>query len=102
MYRSGDAVRYGGITKRGNGYLRALLVPGVWAAARSKNGGALKERYEYMAKVKEISKKKAIAAIALRLGELRYTLLKNGSVYEASRFKTPGKTGEAPAQAALS
>ncbi|MDR1230513.1 MAG: transposase [Spirochaetaceae bacterium] len=43
VYMSGSLIRYGGIMKRGNGYLRALLVQGAWALVRSKNGGALKE-----------------------------------------------------------
>ncbi|MDR2499978.1 MAG: transposase [Treponema sp.] len=38
VYMSGDTVRYGRITKRGNGYVRALLVQAAWAAVRSKNG----------------------------------------------------------------
>jgi transposase len=38
-------------------YLRALLVQAAWALIRSKNGGALKERYEYMTKVKGLGKK---------------------------------------------
>jgi transposase len=42
---SGSLVRYGGITKRGNGYLRALLEQGAWALTRLKEGGALRERY---------------------------------------------------------
>jgi hypothetical protein len=37
----------------------------------------VKERYEYMTKTKGISKKKAIAAAARRLGVLLYTLMKN-------------------------
>jgi transposase len=64
VYISGSLIRYGGITKRGNGYLRALLVQGAWALARSKGGGALKERYEYMTKEKRTGKNKAIVAVA--------------------------------------
>jgi hypothetical protein len=75
-----------GITKGGNGYLRTLLVQGARALVRSK-GGALKERFEYMVKEKGMGKKKAIAAAARRLGVLLFTLLKNGRVYEARRFK---------------
>jgi transposase len=82
VYISGDTERYGRITKRGNGYLRALLVQGAWAVTWSKRGGALRERYEYMTAVKGISRKKAIAAAARRLGELLYTLLKQGTEYE--------------------
>jgi transposase len=46
VYMSGSLVKYGGITKGGNGYLRALLVQGAWAVTWSKEGGALRERYE--------------------------------------------------------
>ena len=93
VYMSGDTVRYGRITKRGNGYLRALLVQGSWALVRSKDGGALKERYKYMTEEKGISKKKAIVAIARRLSELLYTLMRNGTYYEVRKFR-PGKEGE--------
>jgi transposase len=89
VYMSGSIVRYGRITKRGNGYLRALLVQGAWAITWSKDGGALRERYEYMTEVKGMSKKKAIVAIALRLGELMYTLMKKGEDYEVRHFKRP-------------
>jgi len=93
VYMSGDTVRYGRITKRGNGFLRALLVQGSWSLIRSKDGGSLKERYKYMTEEKGISKKKAIVAIARRLSELLYTLMKNGTSYEVRKFK-PGKEGE--------
>jgi transposase len=83
---SGTLVRYGGITKGGNGYLRALLVQAAWALIRSKSGGALKERYEYMTKEKGLGKKKAIVAIARRLGELLWTLLRQGTDYEVRHF----------------
>jgi transposase len=87
VYMSGDLIRYGGITKRGNGYLRALLVQGAWAITWSKDGGALRERYEYMTVQKGIGKKKAIVAVARRLGVLLYTLMKNGTEYEVRHFK---------------
>jgi transposase len=86
---SGTLVRYGGITKQGNGYLRALLVQAAWALIRSKKGGALKERYEYMTREKGLGKKKAIVAIvaiARRLGELLWTLLRQGTEYEVRHF----------------
>ena len=97
-----DTVRYGRITKRGNGYVRALLVQAAWAVTWSNDGGALRERYEYMTKTKGISRKKAIVAIARRLAELLYTLLKNGTEYERRHFKAPGETGAEIAQLALS
>jgi transposase len=90
---SGTIVKYGGITKGGNGYMRALLVQSAWALIRSKNGGALKERYEYMTKMKGLGKKKAIVAIARRLGELLWVLLRLGTGYEIRRFAVGRKNG---------
>jgi transposase len=87
VYMSGDTVRYGRITKRGNGYVRALLVQAAWAITWSKAGGALRERFEYMTKTKGMSRKKAIVAIARRLAELLYTMLTNRTDYEVRHFK---------------
>ena len=55
------------------------MVLAAWALVRSKEGGKLKERYEYMTIEKSISKKKAIVAVARRLAELMYTMLKTGT-----------------------
>jgi len=103
VYMSGDTVRYGRITKRGNGYLRALLVQASWALVRSKSGGALKERYKYMTEEKGKSKKKAIVAVARRLSELLYTLMRHGTGYEVRQFRPEKKVEvEQLAQLALS
>jgi transposase len=105
VYMSGSLIRYGGITKRGNGYLRALLVQGAWVITWSKNGGALRERFEYMTVEKGLGKKKAIVAIARRLGVLLYTLMKNGTEYEVRHFKGGNRhkgAGEALAAEAIS
>ena len=105
VYISGETVRYGRITKRGNGYLRALLVQAAWALTRTKAGGTLKARYEYMTKEKSVSKKKAIVAIARRLAELLYTMMKEGTRYEARPFQPESKkaeTGVTLAQLAMS
>jgi transposase len=88
---SGSIVKYGRITKRGNGYLRALLVQAAWAVTWSKNGGALRERYEYMTVTKGIGKKKAIVAIARRLAVVMYTLVKNETDYEVRPFGIKGQ-----------
>ena len=102
VYMSGDTVKYGRITKRGNGYVRALLVQAAWALVWSKKVENLKERYEYMTKEKSKSKKTAIVAVARRLAEEMYTLMKNGTKHERKPFK-PGKNStEKLAEAALS
>jgi len=87
VYMSGDTVRYGNITKRGNGYLRALLVQASWSLTRAKKGGKLKERFLYMTIEKSIGKKKSIVAIARRLAELMYVLMRDGTRFEARSFK---------------
>jgi transposase len=94
VYISGDTVRYGRITKRGNGYVRALLVQASWSLVISKNGGKLKDRYEYMTKEKSKSKKKAIVAIARRLAELMYTMMRDGTWYAARPFILKQKVDE--------
>jgi transposase len=81
-------VRYGSITKRGNSYLRGLLVQAAWSIVRSKKGGALRERYEY-SKGNNVCKRKTIVGIARRLAALMYTILKNDSKYEERKFR-PG------------
>jgi transposase len=83
---SGTIVKYGGITKQGNRYLRALLVQAAWILVRSKGGGALKARYEYMTEAKGKGKKKSIIAVARRLAGLLWTLLRDGTEYETRKF----------------
>jgi transposase len=103
VYSSGSMVRYGHITKRGNGYVRGLLVEAAWALIRSKRGGALKERYEYMTKEKGVGKKKAVAAVGRRLAGLLYTLLREGGKYEPRPFiKGRHQRTEGLVEAALS
>jgi len=102
VYISGETVRYGRITKRGNGYLRALLVQAAWAAVLSKNGGKLKERYEYMTKEKSKSKKTAIVAIARRLAEEMYVLMRDGTRHETRPFMLGKSREKELAQEALS
>ena len=79
---SGTIQRHGHITKRGNGYLRGLLVQAAWAAVRSKYGGALRERYLYKTAVKGLSKKKTVVATGRRMAELMYSVLRDKSKYE--------------------
>jgi len=94
VYISGESIRHGRITKRGNGYLRALLVQAAWAMINTKQGGKLKERYEYMTVEKSKSKKQAIVAVARRIAELLYTLMRDGSKYEAKPFNRDKKVQE--------
>jgi transposase len=101
VYMSGETVRYGKITKRGNGYVRALLVQAAWSLVWSKKNEKLKDRYYYRTTEKSISKKKAIVAIARRLAEEMYILMRDGTRHESRPFE-PGKKAEELAQLALS
>jgi len=55
-----------------------------------------------MTKEKGLSKKKAIVAVARRLSELLYTLMKNRTDYEARKFIKGREKGEEIAQLAMS
>ena len=103
VYMSGDTVRYGRITKRGNGYVRALLVQAAWAATRVRAWNPMKARFEYMTKEKGISRKKAIVAVARRMGELLYVLMKYKVNYDPNRshhlFGVPKNQGDSVASA---
>jgi len=102
VYISGQTVRYGRITKRGNGYLRALLNQAAWALIRTKKNNNLKERFEYMTLEKSISKKKAIVAISRRIAELLYTIMRDGTKYESRPFIREKVTAKELAQLAMS
>ena len=99
---SGDTKKYGQITKRGNSYIRALLVQSSWALVLAKNDNKLKARYKYMTLEKSISKKKAIVAVARRLGELMYTLMRDKTWYMPKPFVLKMSKGEKIAHQAMS
>jgi transposase len=84
---SGTIRRHGHITKRGNGYLRGLLVQAAWSKVRSKSGGALRERYKQITAGRGVSKKKTIVSIGRRLAELMFSVLKNKTEYEPRPWK---------------
>lgn len=86
---SGSINRYGGISKHGCGYLRSLLVMASWSLIRSKTDSALKQKYNYMVKFQSKNKRKAIVAIARKLAELLYIMLKTENKFEARTFCNP-------------
>ena len=57
---SGTIQRHGHISKRGNGYLRGLLVQAAWSMVRARHSGSLKERFVYLTTFQGKSKKKTI------------------------------------------
>lgn len=79
---SSTVCRLGHITKCGNKTLRSLLILAAWSHVRSKNGGAIKDKFLYMTTIQSKAKKIAIVATARKIAELMYTILKNGTSYE--------------------
>ena len=79
---SSTVCRMGHITKCGNKNLRTLLILAAWSHVRARDGGALKDKFLYMTRFQSKGKKIAIVAIARKLAELMYILLKNDTSYE--------------------
>jgi transposase len=97
---SGTIQRQGHISKRGNGYVRGLLVQAAWSMVRSRYGGALKERFRYVTAFQGTSKKKTIVSIGRRLAELMYSILRNKTRYEPRPWKgTRDRTAQLAEQA---
>jgi transposase len=84
---SGTIERQGHISKRGNGYLRELLVQAAWTTVRSQYGGTLRERYRYKTITKGMGKKKTIVGIVRRLAEVMYSILRSKTEYEPRPWK---------------
>lgn len=91
---SSTICRLGHITKCGNKNLRSLLILAAWSHIKSKNGGAIKDKFIYMTTVQSKSKKIAIVAAARKLAELMYTLLKTGTSYEKRTSPEASKLAE--------
>jgi len=79
---TGDSVRYGSITHLGNAYLRTLLIEASWVAIRhdtelSQFYYRIKSRHHPAA-----AAKKAIVAVARKLTQRIYKVLKERRMYE--------------------
>jgi transposase len=100
---SGTINREGHISRRGNGYMRALLVQAAWSLVRTKEkGGALKARYMYMTRDGSINKKKSIVVIARKMGEMMYSMLKSRERYEIKAWEKPKEKAARLAAEAIS
>jgi transposase len=76
---SGDTTRIGGITKRGCTAIRALIVQSAWAAVHTSKDHSLKRKYQELATRR--GKGRAIVAVARRLLELMWVLLRTETFY---------------------
>ena len=75
---SGQITRYGRIVK-GCHQIKRVIIQAAWASLRSKENHSLKKKYYELIKSK--SKSKAIVAIARKMVELAWTLLKKNEIF---------------------
>ena len=77
---SGDSVHHvGHITKKGSPALRRALVQAAWSAVRTPMGSHFREVYDRIAARR--GKRIAIVAVARRILELMYTLMRKHELY---------------------
>jgi transposase len=76
-YSSGESIRRGNITRRGNGVVRALLVEAAWTAIRRDPA----RRRFYTRLAARIGGKRAIVAVARKLTLIIYRMLTTGEFY---------------------
>ena len=99
---SGTIQRHGHITKRGNGYLRGLIVQAAWVMVKCRSSSSLKERYVYLTMFQGKSKKKTIVSIGRRLTELMYSVLRAKTEYELRHWNGPSDKSAALTELAMS
>ena len=80
-HSSGGRQRLGGITKRGNRYLRRLLVQGAWSVLRYAHRS--EDRLSRWARqvMARIGKHKAAVAVANKLARIIWSMLYHGAEY---------------------
>jgi transposase len=80
---SGDTERYGRIAKKFYcKAIRSVVLEGVWAMTRSKEGGALLAKYQNLKG--RIGKKKSAVAIARKIVTLAWVLMKRKEFYDGA------------------
>lgn len=79
---SGDRRRLGAITKRGNTYMRFLLVQAAWCLVRSRQSDDPLKRWT-LALAERRGKRIAIVALARRLAGLLWAMWRDGTVYDS-------------------
>jgi len=79
VYISGDTVHYGRIVKRGCRQIKRIVIQCAWGLINSSHGGAIKEFYERLRL--RIGYKKSVVAVARKILETFYAMLKSGELY---------------------
>ena len=79
---SGTMVHYGHIVHTGCKPIRRVIIQAAWALTRSNEGGDLRAFYQRLYPIK--GKKKAIVAVARKMTEILYLMVRNGESYRHS------------------
>jgi hypothetical protein len=89
---SGGKRRLGAISKKGNCYLRALLVQAAWAISRSSDKND--PLYLWVTKlVERRGKRIAVVALARRLVGVLWAMWRDGTVYDTKHLAQQGVRG---------
>ena len=83
-HSSGGKQQLGGITKRGNPYLRRLLIQGAWSVVRNAERNN-EDRLSKWAKqlIARRGKHKAVVAVANKIARMMWSMLYHGTEYKA-------------------
>ena len=81
-HSSGGVQKLGGITKRGNRYLRRLLVQGAWSVLRNIKGKTDRLSRWAQALVERRGKHKAVVAIANKMARIIWSMLFHRTEYQ--------------------
>jgi len=83
-HSSGGKQRLGGITKRGNGYLRRMLVQGAWSVIRNvdKNDDRMSRWARQL--MERRGKHKAVVAVANKMARIMWSMLYHRTEFRAN------------------
>ena len=83
-HSSGGKQKLGGITKRGNRYLRRLLIQGAWSVVRNADNGD--DRMSRWAKqlIERRGKHKAVVAVANKMARIMWSMLYHQTEFRAN------------------
>jgi transposase len=82
LYQSGQTTRHGHIVKRGCAAIRSALVQSAWALLRTREDFAQELKSFYSRIAGRRGRKIAIVALARKMGEILYTMLRSRTTFQ--------------------
>ncbi len=80
-HSSGGKQRQGGVTKRGNRYLRRLLIQGAWSVVRNAHKNQDRLSRWAVKLIERRGKHKAVVAVANKIARIIWSMLYHGTEY---------------------